>query len=141
MNTLSTRRYLSVWLRRLSTDRIERRLSAPADTPRVVVASIKSAQRIVALNDCAARLGLRPDMPLADARAMYPSLPVADADPEADRRLLAALVLCYREHRLGYVETNCLASFDAARDCEGYVAGSTGKVQYRFVAIEPGHTH
>ena len=91
MNALSTRRYLSVWLRRLSTDRIERRLSAPADGPRVVAASIKSAQRIVALNDDAARLGLKPGMPLADARAMYPSLPVADADPEADRRLLEAV--------------------------------------------------
>jgi protein ImuB len=30
-------------------------------------------------------------MPLADARAMYPSLPVVDADPEADRRLLEAI--------------------------------------------------
>jgi protein ImuB len=80
-----------VWLRRLSTDRIERRLSAPADGPRVVAASVKSAQRIVALNDEAVRLGLRPGMPLADARAMYPSLPVADADPEADRRLLEAV--------------------------------------------------
>ena len=41
MSAPSRRRYLSVWLRRLSTDRIERRLSAPADGPRVVVASIK----------------------------------------------------------------------------------------------------
>jgi protein ImuB len=80
-----------VWLRRLSTDRIERRLSAPADAPRVVVASIESAQRIVALNDGAARLGLKAGMPLADARAMYPALPVADADFEADRRLLEAI--------------------------------------------------
>ena len=91
MNALSTRRYLSVWLRRLSTDRIERRLPAPADGPRVVTASIKSAQRIVALNDDAARLGLKPGMALADARAMYPSLPVAEADGEADRRLLESL--------------------------------------------------
>jgi protein ImuB len=85
------RRYLSVWLRRLSTDRIERRLSAPADGPRVVVASIESAQRIVALNDDAARLGLKAGMPLTDARAMYPSLPVADADFEADRQLLESI--------------------------------------------------
>jgi protein ImuB len=91
MNVLSTRRYLSVWLRRLSTDRIERRLSAPADGPRVVVASVKSAQRIVALNDTAARLGLKPGMALADARAMYPSLPAAEADHEADRRLLESV--------------------------------------------------
>jgi protein ImuB len=66
-------------------------LPAPADGPRVVVASIKSAQRIVALNDDAARLGLKLDMPLADARAMYPALPVADADAQADRRLLEAV--------------------------------------------------
>ena len=80
-----------MWLRRLSTDRIERRLPAPADEPRVIAASIKSAQRIVALNDAAIGLGLKPGMPLADARAMYPSLPVTDADAEADRRLLEAV--------------------------------------------------
>jgi protein ImuB len=91
MNALSTRRYLSVWLRRLSTDRIERRLPVPADGPRVVVAAIQSAQRIVALNDVAAGLGLKPGMALADARAMYPALPVADADQNADLRLLAAV--------------------------------------------------
>ncbi len=83
-----------MWLRRLSTDRIERRLPAPADGPRVVAAPVKSAQRIVALNDAAARLGLKPGMPLADARAMYPSLPVADADWEADRHLLEAVADC-----------------------------------------------
>src|SRR6188474_695616 len=91
MNAFSMRRYLSVWLRRLSTDRIERRSSAPADGPRVVVAAIQSAQRIVALNDDAAALGLRTGMPLADARAMYPALPVDDADFEADRRLLETI--------------------------------------------------
>jgi protein ImuB len=91
MSVLSTRRYLSLWLRRLPTDRIERRLSEPADTPRVVVASIKSAQRITALNDAAARLRLRRGMPLADARAMYPGITVENADPEADRNLLEAV--------------------------------------------------
>ena len=30
-------------------------------------------------------------MALADARAMYPKLPVVEADPEADRRLLEAI--------------------------------------------------
>lgn len=80
-----------MWLRRLSTDRIERHLPAQVEGPRAVVASIKSAQRIVALNDEASALGLKPGMPLADARAMYPALPVADADHEADRRLLEAV--------------------------------------------------
>jgi protein ImuB len=90
MSVLSSRRYLSVWLRRLSTDRIERRSSEPVEVF-VVAASIKSAQRITAMTDGAARLGLKIGMGLADARAMYPSLPVMDADPEADRRLLEAV--------------------------------------------------
>jgi len=96
MSVSSSQRFLSVWLRRLSTDRIERLLPAPADgprteSPRVVVATIAQAQRIVALNDAAARLRLKSDMALADARAMYPSLPVFEADFEADRRLLEAI--------------------------------------------------
>jgi protein ImuB len=76
-----------VWLRRLSTDRIERRSSEPVETF-VVVASIQGAQRITALTDGAARLGLKTGMGLADARARYPKLPVVEADPEADQGLL-----------------------------------------------------
>src|SRR6478672_7380908 len=87
----SSRRYLSLWLRRLSTDRITRHLSAPDDAPLVVVASVKSALRITAMNNAAARLGLTPGLALADARAMYPALSAADADPEADARLLEAV--------------------------------------------------
>ena len=79
-----------MWLRRLSTDRIERRSSEPVESF-VVVASIKGAQRITAMTDGAARLGLKIGMGLADARAMYPSLPVVNADPEADRRFLEAI--------------------------------------------------
>jgi protein ImuB len=86
-----SRRYLSVWLKRLPTDRIARRSSAPDDAPLVVVAPVKSALRITALNDAAARLGLIPTMALADARAMYPALAAADADPEADAALLEAV--------------------------------------------------
>ena len=88
----TTRRYLSVWLSRLSTDRIARS-AAPDDASAalVVVAPIKSALRLTALNDAAARLGLKPGMALADARAMYPRLAVADADPHADRHLLDAV--------------------------------------------------
>ena len=40
------------------------------------------------MNDAAQRLGLRPNMPLADARAMHPGLAVAAADEAADRQLL-----------------------------------------------------
>ena len=83
------RRYLSVWLKRLASDRLARRSGAPAEgTLLVIVASLKSALRITALNSEAARLGLKAGMALADARAMYPALLVADADPQADQCLL-----------------------------------------------------
>jgi protein ImuB len=78
-----------VWLKRLASDRIARRSGAPAEsTPLVIVVSLKSALRIAALNNKAARLGLKAGMALADARAMYPALLVADADPQADQCLL-----------------------------------------------------
>src|ERR1041384_4816339 len=83
-----SRRYLSVWLRRLPTDRIAKRF--PPDAL-VIAAPVKSALRLSAVNDAAARLGLRVGMSLADARAMYPKLAVADADENADLRLLEAI--------------------------------------------------
>lgn len=88
----SRRRYLSVWLRRLATDRIARTAGAPPETaPLVIVHPVKNALALAAVNDAAARLGLKAGMALADARAMYPTLTVADADAQADRRLLAAV--------------------------------------------------
>lgn len=95
-----------MWLRRLTTDRLIRAGSpAPAEPPAhvggsrfaqseealVVAEPVKGALRLAAVNDAAARLGLSTGMALADARAMYPRIAVADADPEADRRLLIAI--------------------------------------------------
>lgn len=85
------RRYLSVWLRRLSTDRIERRLRDPDESPRVIVEPVKSALRLYAMNDAAASLGLKSGMPLADAQAMYPSIKTHPADYAADLSLLEAI--------------------------------------------------
>ena len=59
--------------------------------PLVVAAKIKSALRIVALDEEAVRLGLEPGQPLADARAMIPSLDAVDEDVAADAALLAAI--------------------------------------------------
>jgi protein ImuB len=68
------------------------RSSAPAEeAPLVIAAEVKSAQRLAAVNDVAAGLGLKPGMALADARAMYPAIAVAEANPAADRRLLEAI--------------------------------------------------
>lgn len=101
----SPRRYLSIWLRRLTTDRLTRcSARRPDDTatadeaarwseaaPLVVVHKVKGALRIAALNDPAARLGLTVGLALADACARHPGLAIAQADPAADQRLLVAI--------------------------------------------------
>jgi protein ImuB len=84
----SLRRYLSVWLRRLPTDRIAQRFPPEA---LVVASPVKGALRLTAVNDAAAALGLHVGMALADARAMYPKIAVADADERADFALLEAI--------------------------------------------------
>src|ERR1044071_5310861 len=85
----SSRRYLSVWLRRIATDRIAKRF-AP-DEALVITTPVKGALRLSAVNDAAAALGLRAGMPLADARAMHPAIAVAQADERADFALLEAV--------------------------------------------------
>jgi len=77
-------------MRRLATDRIARRSSAPDDAL-IIAGPVKGALRLTAVNDAAAALRLKVGMPLADARAMYPAIVVADADEFADRRLLEAI--------------------------------------------------
>ena len=62
--------------------------SQVSSPPLAVVAKIKSALRIVALDESAERLGLTRGQALADARAMIPALGVADDDPDADIALL-----------------------------------------------------
>jgi protein ImuB len=87
-------RYLSIWLRRLPTDRLTRRRAAAPDEPEralVVAHMVKSALRIAAMNDAAARLGLTVGTALADARARHPTLEVAPSDPVADQGLLDAI--------------------------------------------------
>ena len=63
----------------------------PASPPLAIVARVKNALRLVALDATAERLGLTRGMALADARAMIPALAVADDDPAADAALLAAI--------------------------------------------------
>jgi len=79
-----------VWLRRLATDRIARRSSAPDDAL-IIAGPVKGALRLTAVNDAAAAQRLKAGMPLADARAMFPAIAVADADEAADARLLEAI--------------------------------------------------
>jgi protein ImuB len=75
-------------MRRLATDRIAKRVPPEA---LVIAAPVKGALRLSAVNDAAAALGLKAGMALADARAMFPQIAVADADERADFALLEAI--------------------------------------------------
>lgn len=87
-----SRRILSLWLPRLPTDRLKRLLSRSGALddarPCLIVAKQNNALQIFALNDAAARIGLEPGLPLANARAICPDAQVFDADKIADTKLL-----------------------------------------------------
>ncbi|MEX0852742.1 MAG: DNA polymerase Y family protein [Bauldia sp.] len=63
----------------------------PGSPPLAVVAKIKNALSLLAIDEAAERLGLVKRHALADARAMIPALGVADDDPVADGALLEAI--------------------------------------------------
>ncbi|RUM96275.1 DNA polymerase Y family protein [Pseudaminobacter arsenicus] len=96
---LSRRRIMALWFPYLSTERtLRQRLgpswrSAPAAArpPLLISHREKNTQRIAALDAQAERLGLKPGMGIADARAMHPAIEIVEADPAADRRLLEIL--------------------------------------------------
>ena len=95
---LPQRRILSLVLPFLSTDRITRQRQgkswrfegqAEAGQPLVIIAKIKSAQRLVALNEPAFAMGFTRGQALAEARAIHPALEAIEADETADARLLS----------------------------------------------------
>ncbi len=65
--------------------------SGAQDEPLLLVAKERNAVRVTASCPRAQGLGLLQGMPLADARARVPDLRVADANPQADARLLLRL--------------------------------------------------
>ena len=77
---------LSLWLRRLSTDRIVR--SREVSPPLVVYGKRGNAELIIAVDEAAERLGLHSGLALAQARAMHPTLEAIAEDSEADANLL-----------------------------------------------------
>ena len=91
---MTNRRFLSLWLPRLATDRARSLRGegwGEVSPPLVVVAKIRNAQRLVGVDARAARLGLTPGLTLADARARHPALVAVEADPEAEAKLLERL--------------------------------------------------
>ena len=59
--------------------------------PLALYEKIGGAQRLVALCEAAARLGLAPGLGVAEARARFPRLELAEADRPGDARLLEAV--------------------------------------------------
>src|SRR6476619_1404856 len=86
----SSQRILSLWLERLSTDRIARQWRE-APSPLVVFGKRGNLDLLLAVDAAAGRLGLAPGLALAQARAMHPTLTAAPEDQAADTRLLDAI--------------------------------------------------
>ena len=70
---LTTRRFLSLWLPRLATDRARRLNRVDKATPLAAVARINNAERLVGVDAEAARLGLSPDFRLRMRARACPS--------------------------------------------------------------------
>src|SRR5205807_4651245 len=86
----SSQRILSLWLKKLSTDRIARQWRE-APSPLVVVGKRGNLDLLLAVDVAAERLGLAAGLALAQARAMHPTLTAVPEDQEADARLLDAI--------------------------------------------------
>jgi protein ImuB len=89
----SSQRILSLWLNRLSTDRIAQqwRDGKHVAQPLIVFGRCNNLDLLVAADDAAERLGLRTGLALAQARAMHPTLIAVPEDKAADARLLESL--------------------------------------------------
>jgi protein ImuB len=86
---------MSLWLMRLPTDRIRRQRRARegaqdrSETSALVVTSRQgNAERLVAVDARAERLGLLPGLTLAEARARHPDLAVVAEDRSSDLKIL-----------------------------------------------------
>ena len=79
---MTIRRFLSLWLPRLATDRARRLGCVDKAAPLVAVAKVDNAQRLVSVDAQAARLGLSVGLSLSDARARFPALVAVEAEPE-----------------------------------------------------------
>jgi len=86
----SSQRILTLWLERLSTDRIARQWRE-APSPLVVFGKRGNLDLLLAVDAAAERLGLTVGLALAQARAMHPTLTAVPEDFSADARLLDAI--------------------------------------------------
>jgi protein ImuB len=83
----SQERILSLWLNRLSTDRLAKQ-SPELVPPVVIYDKWGNAEQIVALDERAEKLGLSKGLAMAQARAMHPVFTAVPEDTTADIALL-----------------------------------------------------
>jgi protein ImuB len=88
---LAIRRFLSLWLPRLATDRTRRLNGVDRRAPLAAVAKVNNAERLVCVDAEAARLGLTVGLSLADARARHPNLVAVESAPMEEAWLLERL--------------------------------------------------
>lgn len=95
----TSQRILSLNFPHLPADRVARTKwgvswlsrKRPDHPPLVFVDRIQNAMRIVALDICGEKAGLKRGQGLAEARAMLPGIEIIAADPVADKALLTSL--------------------------------------------------
>ena len=92
MPSSPARRILAIWCRTLAIDRWQL-AEGTSEAPFALIAESAQAPRITATNRAADEAGVRPGMALVDARALYPELAVAPADPSGDLACLERLAL------------------------------------------------
>ena len=87
----SCRRYLSLWMPFLASDRWQRENRSDEARPLVFVAKAKGVSQLAAVDARARSSGLQSGMALADARARLPSVRAIAADPSADAAFIERL--------------------------------------------------
>src|SRR5262245_10480257 len=87
MDNSSSQRMLSLWLRRLSTDRIVRLRKHETSAPLVVTGKRGNVEVLTATDDAARRLGLMSGLAMAQARPMHPGIEAVAAHLESDAAL------------------------------------------------------
>lgn len=91
------RRFIAIWFRYLLTDWQTLRQPMLANQPFVFASPERGRMTITAVNAAAAAQGITPAMPLADAKALYPNLPVFNTPPEQEDILLQEIAeWCFR---------------------------------------------
>lgn len=85
------KRFLSIWFRHLTTDRLEIEYPQLKRGPFVLASPERGRMTVKAVSTAAVSAGVWQGMAVADARAIVPTLEVFPDEPDLERRLLKAL--------------------------------------------------